>query len=155
MARFSIAGRKGNLAGRLSSEAVRQAGDTGYDEAGRKRLDAVSEAVDKLLEDLPADANLSIAGSISQTRGVVDIQLEIHGNHPDLGQDTGYVEPLSIAEADGSRNQHPNADKRDEAKVEASKQGQPSADPFATATPAFQTSRDPVTQPTSPAGHNG
>lgn len=151
MAWFSVAGKKSAIAGGIEGDAIRQGGDAGYDEKGRKYLGAINKTVQELTKDLPSDANVSVSGSISHSGTSVDITVDIHANHPDLGADTGYTEPDSIGDTDGSRNNHPNADTRDEEKVNASKQGSES-DPFATAEPTPPTSRDPVTDPAVPRG---
>lgn len=123
MPRFQIAGQKRNTLPQFESKVVQQGGDNGYDEASRGVVKGLAEKVKDVLKGVPDDANLSIAGSIERSGTALDVVLEIHANHPSMGNDLAqfYKEPDGVHNPDGSRGIHENADKRDEEKVEESK----------------------------------
>lgn len=89
--RYQISGQAQNTIPQFMGKALQQGGDGGYNKAERHYLGSIAEALKSALSKLPSDANLTLVGSFSQEGQALDITLEIHANHPRIG-DGGLYE---------------------------------------------------------------
>lgn len=97
--RYQISGQAQNTIPQFVGKALQQGGDGGYNKAERHYLESLAAGLKDALSKLPGDANLTLVGSFEQSGQALDITIEIHANHPRIGDDSLYGEPAPTTDA--------------------------------------------------------